>query len=55
LLIAILMAGGSLGGVLIGTSLLPLVNNHALKGILGIILLLATAALALHRNPAKQK
>jgi uncharacterized membrane protein YfcA len=45
------MAGGSLAGVLIGTALLPLVNKHVLKGLLGIILLLATAALALHRNP----
>jgi hypothetical protein len=45
LLLAIVMAGGSLVGVLIGTSLLPLVNKH--------VLLLATAALALHRNPAK--
>ena len=53
LLIAIVMAGGSLVGVLIGTSLLPLVNKHVLKGILGLILLLAAAALALHRNPAK--
>jgi uncharacterized membrane protein YfcA len=53
LLVAIVMAGGSLVGVLIGTSLLPLVNKHVLKGILGIILLLATVALALHRNPAK--
>jgi uncharacterized membrane protein YfcA len=53
LLIAILMALGSLVGVLIGTSLLPLANKHILKGILGIILLLATAALVLHRNPAR--
>jgi uncharacterized membrane protein YfcA len=53
LLVAIVMAGGSLVGVLIGTSLLPLVNKHVLKGILGLILLLATAALALHRNPVK--
>jgi uncharacterized protein len=53
LLIAIVMAGGSLAGVVIGTSFLPSVNKHVLKGILGIILLLATAALALHRNPAK--
>jgi hypothetical protein len=29
------------------------VNKHVLKGILGFILLLATAALAPHRNPAK--
>jgi uncharacterized membrane protein YfcA len=53
LLVAIVMAGGSLVGVLIGTSLLPLVNKHVLKGILGLILLLAAAALALHRNPVK--
>jgi uncharacterized protein len=53
LLIAFLMALGSLAGVLIGTSLLALVDKHVLKGILGIILLLATAALALHRNPAR--
>jgi uncharacterized membrane protein YfcA len=53
LLIAIVMAGGSLVGVLIGTSLLPLVDKHVLKGILGLILLLATAALALHRNPGQ--
>lgn len=53
LLITIVMALGSLAGVLIGTSLLPLVNNHVLKGILGLILLLATAALALHRNSAR--
>ena len=51
LLIAILMGGGSLVGVLIGTALLPLVDKHVLKAILGVILLLATAALALHRNP----
>jgi uncharacterized protein len=53
LLIAIVMAGGSLAGVVIGTSFLPLVNKHVLKALLGIILLLATAALSLHRNPAK--
>lgn len=47
LLIAILMASGSLAGVLIGTSLLALVDKHALKAILGFILLLATAALTL--------
>ncbi|MBI2357490.1 MAG: sulfite exporter TauE/SafE family protein [Deltaproteobacteria bacterium] len=47
LLIALLMAAGSLVGVLIGTSLLPFVNKHLLKGILGLILLLATAALTL--------
>lgn len=46
-LIAMLMALGSLVGVLIGTSLLPLVDRHVLKGALGSILLLATAALAL--------
>lgn len=53
LLIAIVMAAGSLAGVLIGTSLLPLVNKHVLKGILGSILLFATAALALHPDAPK--
>lgn len=47
LLIAILMAIGSLAGVLVGTSLLPFVNKDVLKGILGFILVLAFAALAL--------
>jgi uncharacterized membrane protein YfcA len=47
LLIALLMGAGSLLGVLVGTSLLPFVNRHMLKGLLGAVLLLATACLAL--------
>src|SRR5262245_25738581 len=47
LAVALLMAVGSLLGVLLGTSLLPFVNQHLLKGLLGAILLLATACLAL--------
>lgn len=43
--VAVVMAIGSLGGVLIGTALLPQVDRHVLKGILGLILLLATLAL----------
>jgi uncharacterized membrane protein YfcA len=54
LLIAIVMAGGSLAGVLIGTALLPLVNKYVLKGMLGLILLLATAALARPEIKAKK-
>jgi uncharacterized membrane protein YfcA len=42
---AVVMAAGSLVGVLIGTALLPQVDRHVLKGILGLILLLATLAL----------
>jgi uncharacterized membrane protein YfcA len=47
LLVAFIMATGSLLGVLVGTSLLPFVNKHLLKGLLGAVLLLATACLAL--------
>jgi len=43
--VAVVMAAGSLLGVLIGTALLPQVDRHTLKGILGLILLLATLAL----------
>jgi uncharacterized membrane protein YfcA len=45
-LIVLLMGIGSLGGVLIGTSLVPLIDKHLLKGVLGVILLFATLALA---------
>jgi uncharacterized membrane protein YfcA len=47
LVIALSMAAGSLVGVLLGTSLLPFVDKHLLKGLLGAVLLLATACLAL--------
>lgn len=44
--LAWIMGLGSLGGVLIGTTLLPLMDKHILKGVLGSILLIATVALA---------
>jgi uncharacterized membrane protein YfcA len=47
LLLAFLMGAGSLLGVLVGTALLPLVGGQWLKGLLGAVLLLATACLAL--------
>jgi len=46
-LVALLMAIGSLVGVLLGTSLLTFVNKHLLKGLLGAVLFLATTCLAL--------
>lgn len=45
--VALFMAAGSLLGVWLGTWLLPLVDKHLLKGLLGAVLLLATACLAL--------
>ncbi len=45
-ILALIMGLGSLGGVLIGTALLPLADKHVLKGALGSILLAATLALA---------
>ena len=45
LAVAALMGAGSLIGVLIGAALLPYVDKHLLKGILGAILLLATVFL----------
>ncbi|MDW8267571.1 MAG: sulfite exporter TauE/SafE family protein [Anaerolineae bacterium] len=45
IVVAVVMATGSLVGVLIGTALLPQVDRHVLKGILGLVLLLATLAL----------
>jgi uncharacterized membrane protein YfcA len=44
---ACIMGAGSLVGVLIGAALLPYVDKHVLKGMLGAILLLATACLML--------
>lgn len=43
--LALIMAGGSLVGVLAGVAGLPLVDTHVLKGILGAILLLAALSL----------
>ena len=45
--LSILMGVGSLIGVLIGAALLPLVDKHAIKALLGVILLVATACLML--------
>jgi len=47
LAVACIMGAGSLVGVLIGAALVPYVDKHVLKGILGAILLLATACLML--------
>jgi uncharacterized membrane protein YfcA len=47
LILAGIMGAGSLIGVLAGAALLPLIDKHALKGILGAVLLLATACLML--------
>jgi uncharacterized membrane protein YfcA len=56
LAIASIMGVGSILGVLIGVALLPYVDKHALKGILGGLLLIATGCLALpwlRERPAK--
>ena len=45
LAVAAIMGAGSLIGVLIGAALLPYLDKHVLKGILGAILLLATVCL----------
>ncbi len=47
LAVAAVMGIGSMLGVLIGAALLPYVDKHTLKGILGAILLAATACLSL--------
>jgi uncharacterized membrane protein YfcA len=59
LLVAALMAAGSLAGVMLGTMLLPSLDKHMLKAVLGVVLLVATAAMVLPdivgRKPATQK
>jgi uncharacterized membrane protein YfcA len=47
LVLSLIMGAGSLIGVLVGASLLPLVDKHTLKAILGCILLAATACITL--------
>lgn len=47
LLLALIMGAGSLVGVVIGASLLPWVDPHAIKAILGGLLLAATACMTL--------
>jgi uncharacterized membrane protein YfcA len=45
--LSLLMGAGSVVGVLVGASLLPLVDKHTLKALLGVILLVATVCLTL--------
>jgi hypothetical protein len=45
--VSLIMGLGSILGVLIGAALLPYVDKHVLKGILGTLLLLATLCLTL--------
>jgi uncharacterized membrane protein YfcA len=49
--LALLMGAGSLLGVLAGAALLPLVDRHTVKGLLGLILLLATIGLIVPAPP----
>lgn len=50
LAVALLMGMGSLIGVLVGASLLPYVDKHAIKGLLGVLLLLATVSLSFSKK-----
>lgn len=50
LVVAILMGLGSLIGVLIGASLLTVVDKHTIKGLLGVLLLLATISLVFSKK-----
>jgi uncharacterized membrane protein YfcA len=45
LAVAVVTGIGSIIGVLIGAALLPYVDKHTLKGMLGVVLLAATAGL----------
>jgi uncharacterized membrane protein YfcA len=47
LILPLLMGAGSIVGVLIGASLLPVIDKHTLKALLGVILLVATVCLTL--------
>lgn len=47
LVLSLIMGAGSLIGVLIGAALLPLVDPHTLKALLGVLLLVATGCLML--------
>jgi uncharacterized membrane protein YfcA len=46
-ILSVVMGTGSLIGVLVGASLLPHLNKHTVKAMLGVILLAATACLTL--------
>lgn len=50
LVVAVSMGLGSLIGVLIGASLLAVVDKHTIKGLLGVILLLATVSLVFSKK-----
>src|SRR5262249_31670113 len=59
-ILSVLMGVGSLLGVLVGASLLPYVDKHTLKALLGVILLAATVVLTLPglfnaRRPARER
>jgi uncharacterized membrane protein YfcA len=45
--LSLFMGVGSLLGVLVGAALLPLVDKHTIKALLGVILLIATGCLML--------
>jgi uncharacterized membrane protein YfcA len=47
LALSLVMGGGSVVGVLVGAAMLPLVDQHTIKALLGVILLVATAYLTL--------
>jgi uncharacterized membrane protein YfcA len=47
MVLSLLMGAGSIIGVFVGASLLPLVDKHTLKALLGAILLVATVCLTL--------
>jgi uncharacterized membrane protein YfcA len=53
LVVAVLMGVGSLIGVLIGASLLAVVDKHTIKGLLGVILLLATVSLVFSKQASE--
>jgi uncharacterized membrane protein YfcA len=47
MVLSLLMGAGSIIGVVVGASLLPLVNKHTLKALLGAILLVSTVGMML--------
>lgn len=55
LLVAILMGIGSIVGVLMGAAVLPYVDRDAIKGLLGLILLLATVRLTAGVEPTESR
>ena len=45
--LSLLMGTGSIAGVLLGASMLPVVDKHTLKAVLGVFQILATVCLTL--------